>query len=221
MRILKILPVAVAFLGLCKSTSSSIIDNGNNTNIDLDQVSEGNQNQLENQLGINKRTYIPKLSNIYCGDNTKTCNIGFETLYVQLYGFRWEMITPRATIIETFRKEKKEQDEYISMVTTIRNYNIYYPVYITGTVSYNGCFNDKNNQCTLDKFLDQPLRSGIDASLVIRNIEDKSIKRGRFKYSDWTGKCYKIWDITFDIQATKEDLEKWLYFKSINVADFD
>jgi len=211
MRLFKIIPAAVAFLSFCKSGHAGVLDKN---------VVDNLQSQLEDQLGLDKRTYIPKLSNVYCGDNTKDCNIGFTYLYVEMYKFRWEMLTPRATIIETFRKEKKDKYEYVSMVTTMSNYNIFFPVYISGEISSGGCINDKGNTCTLDKFLDQP-KNDINAAFTFKNIDDKEVKYGRFKYSDWTGKCYKTWALTFDIQGTKEDLEKWAYYKSVNFADFE
>jgi len=136
MRLFKIIPAAVAFLSFCKSGHAGVLDKN---------VVDNLQSQLEDQLGLDKRTYIPKLSNVYCGDNTKYCNIGFTYLYVEMYKFRWEMLTPRATIIETFRKEKKDKYEYVSMVTTMSNYNIFFPVYISGEISSGGCINDKGN----------------------------------------------------------------------------
>jgi len=181
----------------------------NNSTIKNDRI-----NGISN---MTKRTTIPSLTDITCGDNTKTCNIGFGEITVKIYNAIWYISTPVATVDETFRKKTKDTDEVVSMVATIHSYNAYFDVYIHGTMSKGGCINDRNNKCTLDNFESS---SSSDAHMTLNNLEDKSYKLVRFKYTDWLGKCYKTWKLYFDIQGTREDLSDWVYLSKVNLDDF-
>jgi len=165
-----------------------------------------------------KRTNIPELTNITCGDNTKTCNIGFDEISVNIYGVAWNLEDPIATKEDTLRKKKNDSDEKVSMVATIRSFNMSFDVYITGSLYSGGCINDKNNYCKIDAFISQNTQG--EGNISLQNLEDKTPKLIRFQYSDWTGKCYKTWRLTFDIQGTRNDLTNWYWYYKININNY-
>jgi len=213
MKLFKIIPIAVTLLSYCTGGLTKAIDDNDIIDIDVDAIKSRNST-------LHKRITIPPLANFDCGDNTKWCNIGFSELRVSIYDLIWNIYSPEATIMETFREQKNDKDEYISMKSTIRNYNVYFPVYIFGVYHEGRCYNDKENKCTFDSVQNESVKTKLGAHFTLRNIEDKSVKYLRFKYSDWTGKCYKTWKVIFDIQGTQEDLKKWYWYDKTNFEDY-
>ncbi|ORX80056.1 hypothetical protein BCR32DRAFT_294037 [Anaeromyces robustus] len=243
MKFIKLVPVVLALMYGCKAgaidngamNNEILIDNdlgeidsANIIDIDLDKLNEANDSTpipppitpiSANNPIIKKKRSLPELTNTTCGDGTKICNVGFGEIKVGIYNLTWYISTPYATVLETFRKKKSDSDEFVSMVGTIRNYNAFLNVYISGTVYNGGCVNDTKNKCNADKYLYEPDNDdGI--KFYLKNIEDKSPKYIRFKYSDWLGKCYKIWKLTFDIQATRQDLVDWHWYNKIDIDSY-
>jgi len=214
MKLFKIVPVVVTILSYCTGGLTKAINEDDVIEIDIDELKDFRNSTL------NKRTIIPPLTSKTCDDNTKECNIGFSELRISIYDLIWNVYTPIATISETLRGEKEDEDEYISMVSTIRNYNAYFKVYIRGAYIDGGCFNDKNNKCTFDAVLNDTPKPKSNAHFNLRNLNDLTTKQLRFKYSDWLGKCYKTWKVTFDIQGTEDDLKKWYWYDKINFEDY-
>ncbi|OUM58474.1 hypothetical protein PIROE2DRAFT_64391 [Piromyces sp. E2] len=231
----KVIPILFALFSYCQgqiltnnnknytieNTGTDVISSSLKEYYDIDEDRAFNIDiNINRNVNINKTKRakkLPSLTSITCGDNTKTCNIGFGEIKVKMYNTIWYISTPVATSEETFRKKFLDIDENISMIATIHSYNAYFDVHIHGYLYTGGCINDRNNKCTLDIF-ETPSPPNADISL--NNIEDKSYKIIRFKYSDWLGKCYKKWKVYFDIQGTKKDLKDWYYLNKINLDDF-
>ncbi|ORX50305.1 hypothetical protein BCR36DRAFT_289835 [Piromyces finnis] len=208
----KIIPVLLTLLNCCNGHNLNNNNNNNNTNENVEDVID-----IGVDLSNFKRTTVPPLTSITCGDNTKTCNIGFGEITFNIYNTIWYMTTPVATTEETLRKEHDDTDEFVSMVASIYSYNYYFDVYIYGYLYSGHCVNDRNNKCTVDAFLTDASSFG---DIKLDKFEDKSSKLVRFKYTDWTGKCYKTWKLVFDIQGTKDDLEGWFVHSKIKYTDF-